>query len=208
VKWLISCEPERMLAAVGGASDRKMRLFACAVARCLWELLPDRSSRAAVEVAERFADGQASFAELKFARLGAERARDAVAAAAPWVAWNTACYERLGSAERSAYWCVYHALHPVQIPGLEDAVAEVLRDVFGNPYRETVIEPAWLAWGGGLIPGLAAAIYEERAFEQAPILGDALEEAGCTDQAILDHCRQPGRHVRGCWVIDRLTARK
>jgi hypothetical protein len=39
------------------------------------------------------------------------------------------------------------------------------------------------------------------------VLADALEEAGCTDAALLDHLRGPGIHVRGCWVVDALTAR-
>ena len=35
-----------------------------------------------------------------------------------------------------------------------------------------------------------------------PILNDALYEAGCCDETILSHCRGPGPHVRGCWVVD------
>jgi hypothetical protein len=35
-----------------------------------------------------------------------------------------------------------------------------------------------------------------------PILADALEDAGCDNADILSHCRQPGAHVRGCWVVD------
>ena len=37
-----------------------------------------------------------------------------------------------------------------------------------------------------------------------PILADTLEEVGCTNADILDHCRKPGEHVRGCWVADLL----
>jgi hypothetical protein len=51
---------------------------------------------------------------------------------------------------------------------------------------------------------MAEEIYAARRFEQLPILADALEEAGCTDRMILEHCRQPGVHVRGCWVLDLL----
>jgi len=40
-----------------------------------------------------------------------------------------------------------------------------------------------------------------------PVLADALEEAGCTDQTILDHLRGPGPHGRGCWVIDLLLGK-
>jgi hypothetical protein len=61
---------------------------------------------------------------------------------------------------------------------------------------------AWLLWSHGTIPAIARRIYDERAFHDLPILADALEDAGCTDADILTHCRQPGEHVRGCWVVD------
>jgi hypothetical protein len=55
---------------------------------------------------------------------------------------------------------------------------------------------------------LAAAIYDDTAFDRLPILADALEEAGCHDAEILAHCRGPGPHVRGCWVIDLLIGKE
>lgn len=36
---------------------------------------------------------------------------------------------------------------------------------------------------------IAQAIYAQRAFDRMPVLADALEEAGCKDKRILDHCR-------------------
>jgi|HubBroStandDraft_6_1064221.scaffolds.fasta_scaffold64233_3 hypothetical protein len=36
------------------------------------------------------------------------------------------------------------------------------------------------------------------------VLGDALDDAGCTDEQMLAHCRQPGPHGARCWVLDRL----
>jgi hypothetical protein len=53
---------------------------------------------------------------------------------------------------------------------------------------------------------LARGIHERGAFEQLPVLADALEEAGCRDPDILVHCRQPGLHDGGCWVTDMLLA--
>jgi hypothetical protein len=55
---------------------------------------------------------------------------------------------------------------------------------------------------------LAQAICEERAFDRLPILADALEDAGCTNADVLDHCRQPGEHVRGCWVVNLLLGKE
>ena len=50
-------------------------------------------------------------------------------------------------------------------------------------------------------------MYDDWRFDDMPLLADALEEAGCTEEAILRHCREPGEHVRGCWVVDLLTGR-
>ena len=70
------------------------------------------------------------------------------------------------------------------------------------PYRD--IDSVWLAWNNGTVRKIAQAICDDRSFEQMPILADALEEAGCTNADILVHCREPGEHGRGCWVVDLL----
>jgi hypothetical protein len=64
------------------------------------------------------------------------------------------------------------------------------------------IDPTWLAWEGSLIPRLARSIAADGAFDRLPILGDALEEAGCTDPAILDHCRAATADIRWSWLVD------
>jgi hypothetical protein len=87
-------------------------------------------------------------------------------------------------------------------------LADLLRDVLGNPFRPPKVARGWLVWGGGNVKSLAQRIYEDREFGRLPVLADALEEAGCTTEAILSHCRQPGEHVRGCWVVDLLTGRE
>jgi hypothetical protein len=72
-------------------------------------------------------------------------------------------------------------------------------------FRTLTLEQNWLTPG---VKQLAEAIYAEDAFDRLPILADALEDAGCTCEDILNHCRQPGEHVRGCWVVDLLTGRE
>jgi hypothetical protein len=86
--------------------------------------------------------------------------------------------------------------------------ANLLRDLFGHPVCPPTPDPAWLTWNNGTVPRLAAGLYDEGAFDRLPILADALEDAGCTDAAILDHCRGPGPHVRGCWVVDLLLGKE
>jgi hypothetical protein len=57
-------------------------------------------------------------------------------------------------------------------------------------------------------PKITQGIYNDRAFDRLPILADALEDAGCDNADILNHCRQPGEHVRGCWVVDLILGKK
>ena len=72
------------------------------------------------------------------------------------------------------------------------------------PFRPVAPDPSWLTPD---VVGLASAIYETRAFHNLPVLADALEEAGCSNAGVLEHCRGGGEHVRGCFVIDMLTGR-
>jgi hypothetical protein len=86
---------------------------------------------------------------------------------------------------------------------------QLLRDLLGPlPFRPVTIAPSVRTWNDGTVLRLAESIYAERAFEQMGVLADALEEAGCHDAEILGHCRGPGPHVKGCWVIDLLTGRE
>src|SRR5262249_44728368 len=97
---------------------------------------------------------------------------------------------------------------PVSIPKVpkkqqEQSACLLLREIFGNPFATPRIDPVWLAHDGGVVGRLARAIDAERTFDRLPILGDALEEAGCHDEPILRHCRNAGvSHVRGCWVVE------
>ena len=84
----------------------------------------------------------------------------------------------------------------------------MLRDIFVNPCRPATLNPAWLTWHDGLLVSMAQKMYESRDFSDMPVLADALEEAGCTNPDILDHCRSGGEHVRGCWVVDALLGKQ
>jgi hypothetical protein len=88
-----------------------------------------------------------------------------------------------------------------------DEKLSLFREVVGNPFCPIVVDPNWLLWNGGMVGKIAAAIYADRTFEQMPVLGDALEDAGCTNTELLAHCRQTASHVRGCWALDLLLGR-
>jgi hypothetical protein len=208
-EWLASTDPWPMLeflGASGKASDRKLRLFACACCRRIWHLLADKRSRDAVEVAELFADGQASDNDRRAADVQAGAAcfsapPDSSVADAAYAA-KECCFPSADSA----------ALHTASIAAddvnAELAQAALLRDIFGTlSFRSVGIDTAWLRWNHGTVPAVARRVYEERAFHDLPILADALEDAGCTAADLLAHCRSGGEHVRGCWAVDLILGK-
>jgi hypothetical protein len=81
------------------------------------------------------------------------------------------------------------------------AQCAILRDIFGNPFRPIVFSSEWLT---PTVSALAWQMYQSRDFSAMPILADALQDAECDNDDMLDHCRGPGPHVRGCWVVDLL----
>jgi len=83
--------------------------------------------------------------------------------------------------------------------------AALLRDIFGNPFRPVSFDPDWRT---STAVALATQMYDSRDFSAMPILADALQDAGCASSDILDHCRGPGPHVRGCWVVDLVLGKE
>ena len=84
-------------------------------------------------------------------------------------------------------------------------LASLLRCVGPLLFHSIVLDPTWLT---AAVTQLAAATYEERTFDRMPILGDALDKLAVANADILNHCRQPGEHVRGCWVVDLLLGKE
>jgi hypothetical protein len=187
-EWLACEDPTPMLELVSGtAGGRKLRLFGVACSRRAWGRLDDLG-RAAVEVAEGHADGRAGSDALRAARL-------ACRTGGVGSAWYAAATRPAVAARNAA---LSAATGPA--PGAERvAQAGLLRDILGNPFRPVKLDPAWLTSD---VVTLARGIYEDRAFDRMPILADALQDAGCDNEDVLNHCRGPGPHVRGCWVVD------
>jgi hypothetical protein len=215
-EWLGATDPQGMLEFLrtrGRPDERKLRLFACACVRRLLHLLRDRRCLATVQTSEDFAEGRCSRRQLETVRRTAQQV-----ASAAWSAW-------MSNPERESEFRITQAVLAVTLPEALPAAWEassnaagaqsfcsrtfqagLVREIFGNPFRPTRIEPSWLTWNGGIVARLVRGIHEEQRFEELLILGDALEEAGCGDDTLLRHCRQGEGHVRGCWVVDVLRA--
>ncbi len=187
-------------------SSRKFRLLACAAVRRL-PIAAKGSGEQAIALAERFADSGISAHELAAARLAGRFLPGHPAWAVCWGPEEDA----EGMARRALAWVAGQqgaGGNRVDYRNEEIEQAHLLREIAAHLFRPVVIDPAWLAWSDATVVRLARGIYDEGAFEQMPILGDALEEAGCADAIILDHCRQADGHVRGCWLLDLLMRKK
>jgi hypothetical protein len=193
--------------------DRLLRLFACAAARAVWIYVPDDACRRAVEVAERFADGSATAAELELARAAAER-RAVLTTRGPsagWVAANAADPDPLAAAQRSAEEVLHlFAADPQTTDRNARTLGHLLDDLFGPFLAAPGSSPAdpppeVLAVGrfadDHAVRSAAEAIEREDDFRELRLFGEKLWAAGCRDRRVIDHCCA-GRHARGCWVID------
>src|SRR5262245_4276774 len=221
-EWLACESPQRMLQFLRGRiiSERKLRLFACACYRLLWNQSRDQSRLKAVEAAERFADdgrtninGWLLYHLLDDAAKGAFRGRSAHPAYAAGGQYRRGAH-LIFDADVAVGWATAHNVasyaRSVCIPrSAENEIqCQLLRDLFAVFVGPVAVAPSWFAWNGRTVLQLARVIYEERRFEDLPILADALEEAGCTDAEILAHCRSQTEHVRGCWVVDALLGKE
>ena len=218
-EWLECTEPEKMLEFLrdsGSASDRKLRLFGCACCRRVWHHM-DKYSRMAIGLAEKYTDATAARWKRVWYKVTTW----------PGGGWWEAGGHRHGRSRMAAFLMVNRSVGvedlmeaKFALSGLEEALQGVaqchlLHDLFGNPFGLVALDPAWLSWHGGTVVKLAHAAYEERHLPagtldngRLAVLGDALEEAGCTDSDILGHLRGPGPHVRGCWAVDLILGKE
>jgi hypothetical protein len=208
---------------------RKLRLFAVACLRRVSFLFRDTRTRGWIDMIEQNADGLISDEEQD--RL------ESTLADPPNEDLNCGDEQdmsQVGCARTALFFASDHKLIPIEtnnVAGwardaanslprpiatwderrilhdeMETAVqVALLRDIFGNPFHPVRVDPSWRT---PTVTALAQTIYTDRAFDTMPILADALEEAGCTSDDILTHCRGGGDHVRGCWVVDLLLAKE
>ncbi len=228
-EWL-TCPDVLALLAEPAVNDprqrRRLRLFSVACCRRLSRFIDDERLWKCLDASVRYADGK-----LKDSGLGrwtaeankswiaveqsSKRTRNKAAVVRAHHAIAYTCLADRYGAYGSAARIILGAEKDFGKPFLEEMRSlfpHLLRDIFGNPFRPLVLAPAILSTA---ITSLAQAAYEERTSPSGEldparlaVLADALEEAGCSEQAILDHLRGPGPHVRGCWPVDLVLARQ
>ena len=183
-------------------TDGKLRLFAVACGRSVLSFCKDERIVAALDTAERSVG----------ARTNAERQVLKQTRLLIWTddEWRHSTEGRLakalvakspyGAALGASWWAAHLEGESLAAAATKrERQGFILRDIIGNPFRPIAFDHRWRTEH---TVGLAAKMYEERDFAAMPILADALQEAGCEDADILTHCREPGVHVRGCWVVD------
>ena len=219
-EWLTCADPVRMLGFLETGwgerfeiyySGRKFRLFACACCRLYWHLLTDPRGQRAVEVAELYADELITEEERRKAEDEANRqpslespaSAGTMATASTWVAAHSSNdrWDMFGVARVCLGCTLDLGQRPPPAPTVQP---EHLRCIFGNPFRPVTVDPSWLT---STAISLARQMYESRDFSAMPILADALQDAGCDHNDVLAHCRGPGQHTRGCWVVDCLLGK-
>ena len=209
-EWLNSTEALRLLHVVRDQhkpSERKVRLFNVAICRRFWDYLPTES-RSLLEESERVADGLTLVTDDP-----STLCPRANAAVAPFDRQYPD--KRFPNAEfrirRDAAAAVCYAVLPGELwgaggyftdidPGENLHQSVIIRDIFGNPFRPVAFSAEWRT---DTAVSLARGMYESREFGAMPILADALQDAGCDNDDLLNHCRDANQvHVRGCWVVD------
>lgn len=219
--WLSVTDPAPMLEFLkGNASERKLRLFTVACCRKAFSLLQSQKFLNAIEVSEQYADGLASDDKLRKVRSQIrESATRTIGRGLPWsrpVQGNYARGNVIAACSRNidevllavSAVCVTADSHESYVTKCKlerQLQAALLREIVQFPLGRAILNSSWLTCT--VVP-LAEGIYRDRAFDRMPILADALQDAGCDNEDILSHCRGPGPHVRGCWVVDLVTGRE
>jgi hypothetical protein len=215
-EWLACKDPEPMLEFVwNNGLGRKFRLFGCAVCRRVWKRMHDRRCRTAVEASEQFADGLISESELDTISNDAEQAYAfAFEVGGPdneisIRAARVASFTSRPSLHLELWFALVVEAAEIGLSVLKDefaAQADLVREIVGNPFHPVTFSPEWQT---DTALSLARQMYDNRDFSAMPILADALQDAGCDNEDILAHCRDPkATHVRGCWVVDLLLGKE
>jgi hypothetical protein len=199
------------------AGRRKLRLFGCNCCRRVWHLFESEEQCAKlVELAERLAEGAVGAEAVEpFLRTGLLRGEHGLGPCRNAAARYVASSDIGQASERAAMRAADLAAYALSPPSVDEHVRLVMEEreqqvllvyeMFGNPFRPVTFSPSWRT---DTTLALARQMYDSRDFGAMPILADALQDAGCDNADLLDHCRGPGPHVRGCWVVDLVLGKE
>ena len=203
--YALDVNPRGVMRA-GRTPKRKLRLASCAIARSVIVFAMSEQPRLALAVVERFAEGEVTEAERVATRETVRGPDDVLWAAEPANTANLAVYHALGDDPSDLLFTADVAWRALQF-STESRLFQlaVLRDIVCNPFRQVFFSDRWRTDTAIL---LASQMYESRDFSAMPILADALQDAGCENPDILEHCRGEGPHVRGCWVANLVLGKK
>ena len=188
--------------------DRKGRLFASACLRRIAGLFPGPKTHNAIEVLERYADGNATADELSQARADAEQeAYEVQDGGQRHQSQDAAIAAAQDDIQQVAHWAA-EATATTEVGSEPEEVAQaaIVREIYGTLcFRPVTFNPAWRT---STVLALAKQMYDSRDFTPMPVLADALQDAGCENADILNHCRGDSPHVRGCWVVDLILGKE
>ncbi|MDY3561655.1 hypothetical protein R5W23_002936 [Gemmata sp. JC673] len=206
-EWLASASPVAMLHHLNADGNaRKPLLYAAALlasrpalltpALKLWEraiesVLTGRRATKALDCIQTATEYESQHLFGPFPPSA--RAHYAAIADAVFWAWQ--------HADTDYEFGIYHSpVLPEKLEPVRRANADLVRDIFGNPFRPVSFAPEWRT---DTATAIARQMYDSRDFSAMPVLADALQDAGCDNEDVLAHCRDPQQvHVRGCWVAD------
>jgi hypothetical protein len=232
--WAESTDPIRMVRALMRQSRpptlRKLRLYSVATCRRFRERLPGPEARAAVETLEAYVEGQSTWPDVVAARQRASEAHTHTSAEA---FEQRPVATRLAEVHVGYYWQMvdftlnqsasrwsshspngYDTGYNWVVAGLradlaarfpDPEQAALVRCVFGDVARRSGLDRRHVTT---TVATFARQMYESKDFSPMPILADALQDAGCDNDDVLNHCRGAGPHVRGCWVVDLVLGKE
>jgi len=204
----------RFLHSKGVKGFRKHRLLLATYCRTfLPELLLEERTRHVIEVAEAYSDGAVEkddLARAKRAALKAVEGQHRLASAVRSVAHGLPIREAVDFPNFCLRpWRTSNYNHPT--PAQRRRLGQLIRDIFGDPFRPVTINPTWLT---PTVLALAQTAYNDRFLPagtldpaRLAVLGDAVEDAGCSEAELLRHLRGEGPHVRGCFAVDAVLGK-
>lgn len=208
-------------------SERKLYLLGCACARLVPQLLIAPRVRQLIMAVERYADGLINFGTLELFTNQAGQHNYTGDRLSQWIA-GLFQYEAIPHAR---IWARYteadgsvDRLHDIFGNQFQRVIVKqnwITRDVSAiaaNVYSSIpaiacqecggqvgIKNPIWGRCRARCHKGKLPGYYFDNI--RMNVLADAIEDAGCDNECVINHLRSSKPHVRGCWVIDAILGK-